>query len=95
MHPFREKMNRALKVIAVAKLRQLEFKGSFPRFRRIYQKRADLTIFQFNKYGGSSVVEIASFTTEQIAAPSHPLKTRLSIFQVVFLHPPLTLFSAS
>ena len=35
MHPVREKMNRALKVIAVAELRQLEFKGSFPHFRRL------------------------------------------------------------
>ncbi len=68
MHPVREKMNRALKAIAVVKLRQLGFKGSFPHFRRIYQEHADLAVFQFNKYGGSFVVEIASLTTEQVAA---------------------------
>ena len=66
MHPVREKMNLALKAIAVAKLRQLGFKGSFPHFRRIYQKHAELVVFQFNKYAGSFVVEIASITTEQV-----------------------------
>ena len=68
MHPVREAMNRALKAIAVLKLRQLGFKGSFPHFRRPHERHVDLATFQFNKYGGSFVVEIASLTQEQVAS---------------------------
>jgi hypothetical protein len=66
MHPAREKMNAALKSVAVPVLRERGFKGSFPHFRRLHSVHVDLVVFQFNKYGGSFVVEIACLTHEQL-----------------------------
>ncbi|MGE7925887.1 DUF4304 domain-containing protein [Viridibacillus arvi] len=40
-------------------LRQQGFKGSLPHFRRINEKNIDLITFQFNKWGGSFIVELA------------------------------------
>ncbi len=68
MHPVREKMNRALKAIAVPKLRQLGFKGSFPHFRRVRHDHVDLVVLQFNKYGGSFVAEIARLASDELAS---------------------------
>ncbi len=68
-HPVRDKMNRALKAIAVPALKQLGFNGSYPNFRRVHAQHVDLAVFQFNKYGGSFVVEIAIMTAED-AAPN-------------------------
>lgn len=49
-----------IKAIIVPELRRLGFKGSFPHFRRIYDDgRVDYLSYQFNKYGGSFIVEIA------------------------------------
>ena len=66
MHPVRESMNTALKAVAVPRLRKLGFKGSFPHFRRLHVNHVDLAVFQFNKYGGSFVIEIASLSQEQV-----------------------------
>ncbi|MCL1696195.1 DUF4304 domain-containing protein [Lysinibacillus sp. BPa_S21] len=41
-------------------LREQGFKGSFPHFRRCNENNIDLITFQFNKWGGSFVVELAS-----------------------------------
>jgi len=61
-------MNNALRAIAVPKLRELGFSGRFPHFRRVHQDRADLLVFQFNRAGGSFVVEITTLTSQQVAS---------------------------
>ena len=56
----RLKMNNALKKIVIPYLREHHFKGSFPHFRRKNNTHMDLITFQFNRYGGSFVVELAT-----------------------------------
>jgi hypothetical protein len=49
-----------IKTVIVPELRRRDFKGSFPHFRRIYDDgKVDYLSFQFNKYCGSFIVEIA------------------------------------
>lgn len=56
----REKVNREIKSVIVPELRNLNFKGSFPHFRRIFDNgKVDYLSFQFNRYGGSFVIELA------------------------------------
>lgn len=55
----RLKMISALRNNVVTTLREKGFKGSFPHFRRITDKKIDLLTFQFDKYGGGFVVEVA------------------------------------
>jgi Domain of unknown function (DUF4304) len=50
----------ALKEIVVPKLRSMGFSGSFPHFRRPKEGMIDLLTFQFSRWGGSFVVEVAS-----------------------------------
>ncbi|MGM0924798.1 MAG: DUF4304 domain-containing protein, partial [Bacillota bacterium] len=57
-------MNNALKKIVIPVLREQAFKGSFPHFRRKNENNIDLITFQFNKWGGSFVVELASCSIE-------------------------------
>lgn len=56
----RAAMNAALKNIVISVLREKGFTGSFPHFRRLHVARVDLLTFQFDKWGGGFVVEIAS-----------------------------------
>ncbi|MFD1706722.1 DUF4304 domain-containing protein [Siminovitchia sediminis] len=56
----RKMMDVALKNIVIPKLREQGFKGSFPHFRRVSENDIDLITFQFNRWGGSFVVEIAT-----------------------------------
>ena len=56
----RDKMDKSLSEIVVPVLRQLEFKGSFPHFRRIKSDRINLLTFQFDRSGGGFVIEIAN-----------------------------------
>lgn len=50
-----------IKTIIVPELRRLDFMGSFPHFRRICNnERVDYLSFQFNKHGGSFIIEIAT-----------------------------------
>lgn len=56
----RQQMNKALKQIVVPYLRAHNFKGSFPHFRRKQLTHIDLITFQFNRYGGSFVVELTT-----------------------------------
>jgi hypothetical protein len=53
-------MIATLKRIVVPKLRQAGFSGSFPHFRRNRDSVIDLLTFQFSRWGGSFVVEVAS-----------------------------------
>lgn len=52
-------MDDALKAVVVPALRLRGFMGTFPHFRRIGECGIDLLTFQFDKWGGGFVVEIA------------------------------------
>ena len=56
----RVEMIKSLNVIVVPVLRQLNFKGSFPHFRRLMIDRVNLLTFQFDRHGGGFVIEIAN-----------------------------------
>ena len=53
-------MIKNLNEIVVPALRQLNFKGSFPHFRRLTADRINLLTFQFDRHGGGFVIEIAN-----------------------------------
>lgn len=56
----REKVTGEIKSVIVPELRKLNFKGSFPHFKRIFDDgKVDYLSFQFNKYGGSFIIELA------------------------------------
>lgn len=55
----REMMARALKEITIPFLQDNGFKGNYPNFYRDRNNHIDLLRFQFNKWGGSFVVEIS------------------------------------
>src|SRR5262245_34082606 len=60
----RDQMIAALRDVVVPVLRDMGFSGSFPHFRRIRESQIDLLTFQFNRYGGSFVVEAACCASE-------------------------------
>ena len=62
----REKMIGTLKGHVVPVLKARGFKGSFPHFRRITDTGIHLLTFQFDKWGGGFVVEIASCPREGV-----------------------------
>lgn len=57
MNIHRQQMNTARISIVVPHLKAHCFKGTFPHFRRKHDTHIDLIKFQFNRYGGSFVVE--------------------------------------
>jgi hypothetical protein len=59
MGDMRRAMNDSLKNIVVPVLRKSGFKGTFPHFYRDTNGHVDLLTFQFNREGGSFVVEIS------------------------------------
>src|SRR5262249_30102548 len=59
MSESRDQMIAALRNVVVPVLRDIGFAGSFPHFRRIGNSQVDLLTVQFNRYGGSFVVEVA------------------------------------
>jgi Domain of unknown function (DUF4304) len=60
----KKEMDKALAEIVIPVLRQLGFKGSFPHFRRFTNDRINLLTFQFDRYGGGFVIEIANAKLE-------------------------------
>ncbi|UPM55453.1 DUF4304 domain-containing protein [Gottfriedia acidiceleris] len=62
----RKKMDNALKKIVIPFLREHGFKGSLPHFRRMNEMNIDLITFQFNRWGGSFVVELTSCSLEGV-----------------------------
>jgi hypothetical protein len=60
MSAARDEMIRALKAEFVPVLKALGFEGRFPHFKRTSPASIDLLMVQFNRYGGSFVVEIAT-----------------------------------
>ncbi|QNK54710.1 DUF4304 domain-containing protein [Paenibacillus sp. PAMC21692] len=60
----RDKMISSLKDIVIPSLPERGFKGTFPHFRRVTEKKIDLLTFQFDKYGGGFIIEIADCPPE-------------------------------
>jgi len=56
----RDEMIKSLNELVIPSLRQLNFKGSFPHFRRLTTERINLLTFQFDRNGGGFVIEIAN-----------------------------------
>lgn len=56
----RKEMIKSLSEIVIPVLRQNGFRGTFPHFRRITKEKINLMTFQFDKYGGGFVIEIAN-----------------------------------
>ncbi len=81
----RKKMDLALKVITVQLLRDSGFKGKYPHFYRIKKESIELLSFQFNKWGGSFVVEI-SYTDNQhknLYSYTNKLPSELRVSQTI------------
>lgn len=62
----REKMIETLKEHVVPVLKARGFKGSFPHFRRITDTGIHLLTFQFDKWGGGFVVEVAACSAQGV-----------------------------
>ncbi len=60
----RSAMNDELKGLVVPMLRSLGFKGSLPHFRRANAGLLEVLTFQFDRYGGGFVVEVAQCNPE-------------------------------
>lgn len=54
----RDAVQRALQEILVPALRERGFKGMLPHFRRLGTGQAQLLTVQFNKWGGSFIIEL-------------------------------------
>ena len=57
----RTEMINALKEIFIPVLREKNFRGSFPHFRRTKNGRTNLLTFQFDRDGGRFVIELANW----------------------------------
>lgn len=55
----------SIKEIVIPYFRSKGFSGSYPHFKRQIGKRLDFISFQFNKYGGSFVIEIGYCSLEE------------------------------
>lgn len=56
----RVEMIKSLKEIFIPEIRKMNFKGSFPHFRRTIDEKTNLLTFQFDRYGGGFVIELAN-----------------------------------
>ena len=61
----RDKMIKSLKEIFVPELRNMNFKGSFPHFRKTENGKTNLLSFQFDRNGGGFVIEIANWNKSE------------------------------
>lgn len=68
MSETRKKMNLALKEYVIPELRERGFKGCFPHFCRLKEDQTDLLTFQFSRWGGEFVVEVAIGPSEPFVA---------------------------
>jgi hypothetical protein len=66
----RAEMIEALKVVTLPRLKSAGFTGSLPHLRRVTGAGGDLVSFQFNRHGGSFLVEIARCSPDGIENPS-------------------------
>lgn len=65
----REEMIKSLNLMVVPILRELDFKGSFPHFRRTNDDRLNFITFQFDRSGGGFVIEIANCPINGVDTP--------------------------
>jgi len=64
-----DRMVTALQQVVVPALRGRGFSGSFPHFRRLASDHIDLITFQFDKWGGGFIAEIAKCPLEGVRMP--------------------------
>lgn len=57
----RDKMIKSLNEIFIPELRNRNFKGSFPHFRKTENGKTNLLTFQFDRNGGGFIVELANW----------------------------------
>ena len=62
----RDEMIATLKELVVPVLKEGGFKGSFPHFRRLCANKIDLLTFQFDRWGGGFLVEVAACQPEGV-----------------------------
>lgn len=60
-------MTKALKTFVVPEIKALGFSGTFPHFRRERDGKFEFTSFQFNRYGGSFVLECGFVTPHDLS----------------------------
>ena len=56
----RDKMIISLKENVIPELRNRNFKGSFPHFRKTGYGKTNLLTFQFDRNGGGFIIELAN-----------------------------------
>lgn len=57
----KDKMIKSLNEILIPELRDKNFKGSFPHFRKTENGKTNLLTFQFDRNGGGFIIEIANW----------------------------------
>jgi hypothetical protein len=57
----KDKMVKSLKEIFIPELRNRNFKGSFPHFRKTENGKTNLLTFQFDRNGGGFIIELANW----------------------------------
>lgn len=65
----RSEMIKSLKEIFILELRNINFKGSYPHFRRTIGDKTNLLTFQFDRNGGGFIIELANFTGTEFKTP--------------------------
>ncbi len=72
-------MRHTIKEIIVPFLRSIEFKGSFPNFKRISKDKADFINFQFSQFGKKFAINIAICSPNGVTSANG---TKISIEKV-------------
>ncbi len=57
----KDKMIKSLNEIFIPELRNRNFKGSFPHFRKTENGKTNLLTFQFDRNGGGFIIELANW----------------------------------
>ena len=58
-------MIKSLKEIVIPELRNRNFKGSFPHFRKTKNGKTNLLTFQFDRNGGGFIIELANWNKSE------------------------------
>ena len=61
----RDEMVKSLKEIVIPELRNRNFKGSFPHFRKTENGKTNLLTFQFDRNGGGFIIELANWNKSE------------------------------
>jgi hypothetical protein len=61
----RDEMIKSLKEIFIPELRNRNFKGSFPHFRKTESGKTNLLTFQFDRNGGGFIIELANWSESE------------------------------